>query len=235
MADFTWPDYLVPSQMEFWLEGNTSEFVSPYTRASRVYERPGARWRLRLQFGNLNATLTARMDAFLAALRGRFRTVEIPDFRRLNPAGTALTFLDIPGFGNITEYTDGTRFTDGTAFEEGITGNAQVAISGQLGTRLLTNGWQPSQDTVLKAGDYLQVGTKLYMVIEDAASDISGFAFVSIAPPITVGLAPAAGTQLIIKPARGVFRMEDDSQPRNPTRSPVIATYNLSFVEDLNG
>lgn len=76
-------------------------------------------------------------------------------------------------------------------------GGGTPAVSGQVTTAtqsLPTKGW-PNTTAILKAGDYLQIGTglgaRLHMVLEDVSSDGSGNATVSIWPAFR---APAAST-----------------------------------------
>ena len=44
MVEYAWPEALRPSRLSFYLQHNTTRFVSPVTRATQVMRREGARW-----------------------------------------------------------------------------------------------------------------------------------------------------------------------------------------------
>jgi len=87
-----------------------------------------------------------------------------------NLAGQSTTFLlSLPAYTPL-----------GTA-----SGTPLVKGGSQVGTSLVTDGWSLSQ-TVLKAGDWIQIASdlKVYMVTADAVSDGSGNATISIFPAL---------------------------------------------------
>lgn len=81
--------------------------------------------------------------------------------------------------------------------------------AGQTGRSLNTGGWT-ANETVLKAGDYFQLGSELKMVTDDVTSDGSGDAVVNFEPPVRTS--PADGEALIVEQASCVMRLEDDNQ-----------------------
>lgn len=233
MANIVWPSDLEPSAMEFYIEANTAAFASPFTRQERVLERPGSRWIVSMTFDTQNAARTARIDALLASMKGRAMPVELFDFRRPTPAGSGRALDDLST--TITEYTDGTRFADGTAFLEGISGQPRVGITSQTGDSILTTGWAIRETNVLKAGDYVEFGNnRLHMVTEDATTDFQGQVYLRIAPPVVSRNELIEGTLISIRPATGLFRLQDDRQGRNRTISPVIGSYSVNFVEVIH-
>jgi len=58
------------------------------------------------------------------------------------------------------------------------TGSPLVNGASQTGYELITDGWTPDTTGILKAGDYIQLGTgsdsRLYKVLDDVDSDASG-------------------------------------------------------------
>jgi hypothetical protein len=81
--------------------------------------------------------------------------------------------------------------------------------SGQTGTQLLTDGWLPSQ-TVLKAGDYFQIGSELKIITADVTSSISGSATLQFEPALRS--IPIDNTPLIVLNPQCVMRLVDDKQ-----------------------
>jgi hypothetical protein len=88
------------------------------------------------------------------------------------------------------------------------TGTPLVKGAGQTGGSLITDGWTPSVSGILKAGDYIQLGTasaaKLYKVLETANSDSGGNATLKIWPNLRSS--PADNAAVITNNPRGVFR-----------------------------
>lgn len=70
MATLDWPAVLVPSKATWGLQSNTESFTSPLNRSAQTVERPGARWKVSLEFPPLKDPDLGRLEAFLAALNG---------------------------------------------------------------------------------------------------------------------------------------------------------------------
>ena len=64
------------------------------------------------------------------------------------------------------------------------TGTVLVNGAGQTGNQVALDGFNASRTNVFKAGDYIQIGSFLYMVIEDVSSNSSGEANVKIEPSL---------------------------------------------------
>jgi hypothetical protein len=91
-------------------------------------------------------------------------------------------------------------------------GTPVVNGADQTGNTLATSGWTASQSGILLAGDYIQIGDKLKMVVIDADSDADGLATLTIEPPIEAGDAPADAASIVTSSPMGVFRLIDDEQ-----------------------
>lgn len=65
-----WPIDLVPSKATWGLQSNTEMFTSPLNRSVQTVERPGARWKVTLEFPPMLETQRGRLEAFLASLGG---------------------------------------------------------------------------------------------------------------------------------------------------------------------
>lgn len=88
-------------------------------------------------------------------------------------------------------------------------GTPLVNGANQTGSKtLITDGWTPST-LVLKAGDFIQVDTALYMVLADVTSSSGGEATIDIFPRARTH---ADNTVVIFEDARGLFRLISEDQ-----------------------
>ena len=98
---------------------------------------------------------------------------------------------------------------NGTVPRGVATGTPLVQGGSQTGYELITDGWTSGVTGILKAGDYIQLGSssasKLYKVIEDVNSDGSGVATLTIWPSLR--LSPADNAAIVTASPRGVFRL----------------------------
>ncbi len=68
------------------------------------------------------------------------------------------------------------------------TGTIRVNGASQTGNQVALDGFANSTSNVFKAGDYIQINSYLYMVIENATSNGSGQADVKIEPSLRSGI-----------------------------------------------
>ena len=89
------------------------------------------------------------------------------------------------------------------------TGTPLVKGASQSGNTLETDGWTTSVTGILKAGDYIQLGSgstaKLHKVLDDVNSDSSGNATLTIFPDIRTS--PADNSAIVVSAPKGVFRL----------------------------
>lgn len=89
------------------------------------------------------------------------------------------------------------------------TGSPLVMGGSQTGNQLITDGWTPNTTGILKAGDYIQLGTgatsRLYKVLDDANADSSGVATLTIYP--TLRTSPNDNDPVFINNTASVFRL----------------------------
>ncbi|SRR5579884_686123 len=108
------------------------------------------------------------------------------------------------------------------------TGTPLVNGSNQTGKVLATKGWTPSIAGILKAGDYLQIGsgatTRLYKAMKDANSDASGNCVVDVWPSIRD--LPADGAAIVTSSAKGTFRRNSNQQAWTINKD---KTYSIAF------
>lgn len=89
------------------------------------------------------------------------------------------------------------------------TGTPLVKGASQIGDTLVTDGWTPNVTNILKAGDWIQLGSgsgsRLYKVLDNANSDSTGTAALNIWPNLRTS--PADNAALTVRNAKGVWRL----------------------------
>lgn len=110
------------------------------------------------------------------------------------------------------------------------TGTPLVDGAGQTGRSLATRGWTNSVTGIMKAGDYLAFANRLHMVVEDASSDGTGDATLSIEPPLRES--PSDGASITVSNPTAIMRLAGDSAEWSEN---TARHYGISFagVEDL--
>lgn len=96
------------------------------------------------------------------------------------------------------------------------TGTPLVNGGSQSGEDLVTDGWSAGVTGILKAGDWIQLGSgstaRLHKVLVDANSDGSGNATLTLWPRISPVATPADNSTIVTSYPKGVFRLEADGQ-----------------------
>jgi hypothetical protein len=90
------------------------------------------------------------------------------------------------------------------------TGTPLIKGAGQSGETILTDGWTTSTTNILKAGDYIQIGSRLHKVKQNANSNGSGEATLEIWPRLRE--TPADNAAITLNGAKGLFRLESSSE-----------------------
>jgi hypothetical protein len=93
MTDYVWPAALIPSASEWRLVANTAAFASPLSGTTRTLGRGGDRWACSLQFNALTGEKRARLQAFLARLRGQTHRAVLPDHAYRKRGALTANFL----------------------------------------------------------------------------------------------------------------------------------------------
>lgn len=95
------------------------------------------------------------------------------------------------------------------------TGTPLVKGADQTGNVLETDGWTAGQTGILKAGDFIQLGsgstTRLHKLVSDADSDGSGNATLTLVPKIKT--APSDNDPIVVSSPKGLFRLKSNSNP----------------------
>ena len=108
------------------------------------------------------------------------------------------------------------------------TGTPLVNGASQTGSELITDGWTTSTTGILKAGDYIQLGSgssaKLHKVLDDVNSDSNGNATLTLWPDLRS--APADNAAITVSGAKGLFRLSTNQQDWNVNEASI---YGMTF------
>ena len=145
--------------------------------------------------------------------------VRMPALRRAEAEPWIAFFLSLNGRFGTFSYGDVTGKTP----RGSVPGTPLVDGASQTGLTLDTKGWTATQTGVLLAGDYIQIGTDLHRVVEDADSDSGGLSALEIWP--TIRTSPADGASITTTDTKGIWRLQSDEMPYSPGNP----FYDISF------
>lgn len=181
---------------------------SPFSFAEEVQVWSGQQWQVSVTVSPLvDRDLAEPWLAFLLSLNGREGTFLLGDPVATTPRGIA-TGTPVSASG----------------------GSPQV---NEKGDRVIyTDGWTIGQTGILKAGDYIQIGSgasaRLHKVLADANSDGSGRAALDIWPALRADVPDA--TAITTNAAKGVFRLTSNTM-RWDVRDGIIYGVTFSAAE----
>lgn len=177
---------------------------SPFSMASQVYDWGGMAWKIDGSLPIMKREIAEEWIAFALSLRGVKGTFLAGDPSGGTPRGVG----------------------GGTPLVKG---------AGQTGSTLIVDGCPVSTSGWLKKGDYFQLGSgassRLYKLIEDADTDVSGECTLEFVP--TLRGSPADNSALTITNAKGVFRMDSNTVPWTADGRDKIYRYSFTATEDL--
>lgn len=188
MSLITIPD--IPAlQAEFRPVYIIAEGESPFDLSGQTYDWGGARWEGEISFevgghDSVNYDELCQMKAFIMACKGKKNS-----------------FL----YGDPEYLVRGPRGT--------VSGTPLVNGGSQTGASLAVDGFNASETGVVKAGDYLQLGTgesaRLYGILADADSNASGEATISLDRPLRSS--PNDNDAVVLTGAKGAFKLAENN------------------------
>jgi hypothetical protein len=108
------------------------------------------------------------------------------------------------------------------------TGSPRVFGANQSGNVLETDGWTANTTGILKAGDYIQLGSsataRLYKVLDDVNSDSSGRASLNIYPKLRSS--PSDNALITTQNTVSVFRLNSNQSSWDITEAQI---YGINF------
>jgi hypothetical protein len=166
---------------------------SPFTGSQQVQVFPGGDfWDATITLPQMTAAEITTWNAFLGECRGIANTFYLYDPLHRTPAGLA----------------HGTPVVNG--------------VNTAMSTTLNTRGWRVGTYRLLLPGDYLQIGQRLHVVLEQVNSDGNGDAAINIWPSIRE--ATTDGEPVILNNPVGLFRLAENrrSISANQTRLSAV-------------
>ena len=199
-----WPPSLLPSQCRFALRPRTLTHQSPLTGKTTTHPLPAAtRWAGDLTFLYLTKPEANTLQALLDALTGAAGRVRLFDPAHVRPRGTGRTA------------------TSGVS--------AQVRGVNQSAAACQTDGWAPGE-TVLRAGDLVQIADSLHRVLTPATANSAGEAVLELTPAFRS--APGDDARIVTTTPRVLMRLVDDRQAEKLIWQGAGATCSgLQFIE----
>ena len=189
----------------FGLKVSVAMSQSPFTLRQQVYDNSGSMWQGDVTFKRTRIADANLIKAFVVGLKGQFGTFLYGD----------PDFLALGPVGTAS----GTPLVDGAS---------------QTGTTLAVKDFGLNE-TVLKAGDYFQLGTaltsRLYQVTEDIASDGVGDATLHFLPALRSS--PSDNDPLTITGAKGLMRLSGNNVGWSADFA-NIHDISISFVEAIS-
>lgn len=109
------------------------------------------------------------------------------------------------------------------------TGTPLVRGASQTGGELITDGWTQSTTGILKAGDWIQLGsgsaTRLHKVLDDVNSDASGIATLDIWPNLRSS--PADNAAITVISPKGQWRLSSNESEYSIDQASI---YGITFA-----
>lgn len=132
-------------------------------------------------------------------------SVSMPPMVHADAQAWAAFFMACRGMANTFLFGDPLAVAP-----RGLGGVGVVQGAGQSGFSLATTGWTPGILPVLKAGDWIQIGTpnRLYRVLVDATPAGDGTMTLSIWPQLRES--PNDGASIVLNNTQGTFRMKSN-------------------------
>jgi len=168
---------------------------SPFTYQSHVQAHQGKSWAAEVTLPTMERDAAEEWIAFLLSLNGQEGTFLLGDPAAKVPRGIATGVPRVNG-----------------------------AQSAQAKT-LVTDGWTASTTDILKKGDYIQVGLRLYKLLTNATSDGSGNATLDIWPTLRESVAD--NDLILTTTCVGLFRLAQNIVPL--FNADDAKMYNISF------
>ena len=151
-------------------------------------------------------------------------TMTLPPMKKDNASVWLAFFLSLRGRRGTFKLGDQDKKTiQGTA-----TGTILVNGASQTGNQVALDGFANSTNNVFKAGDYIQINSYLYMVIEDVNSNGSGEANVKIEPALRSGIEPINDNATVIYTNTTTLMRLDNNEFQWDTDQ--VSNYGISFA-----
>jgi len=175
----TMPASPAPVRSSIRLVRKTAVAESPFTGQQQTYSHPYALWQMEVTLPPMTPAQAGAWKAFIVALQGRRGTFVAGDPDMKVPLGAP---GEAPALSGVT-----------------------VNGAGQTGNVLNVSGMV---NKTLGAGDYIQVGQRLHMVVENHGGGSGGTTPLFIEPALRAS--PANGSAVVTTSPKGLWRLASD-------------------------
>lgn len=194
-APINFPSSIYVSSLRIIPRTSASRTESPFTFSEKIYSWPGQGWGISGSLPPLTQEQAAEYRSFLLKLNGIEGTFLFPVFEAA-PRGVA-------------------------------SGTPLVNAGSQTGNTLNLKGFTPNITGIMKAGDFINLGTgsttRLYQVLNDANSDGSGNAILTIWPSLRSS--PLDNDPVVVQNCKLLARMISDV----PYNIDINKLYSIDF------
>ena len=112
-------------------------------------------------------------------------------------------------------------------------GTPLIAGASQTGTSINIDGASLSVTNWARAGDFVQIGTQLHMVLANANSNGSGAVTLSLRPSVRVAPADNAAVDVTTPEGRFYLASPEVSWDARPSMGGGLSSFSARFVEDV--
>tara|TARA_R110002012_G_scaffold298368_2_gene496740 strand:+ start:695 stop:1321 length:627 start_codon:yes stop_codon:yes gene_type:complete len=181
-------------------------------------------WGLRKTVSITQSPFTAQQQVYEHDGQQWKATFSLPPMLKVNASVWLAFLLSLRGVRGTFKIGDQDRKTiQGTA-----TGTVRVNGASQTGNQVALDGFTASRANVFKAGDYIQINSYLYMVIEDVSANGSGEANVRIEPSLRSGVETINNDDVVTYTnTTTIMRLDTNFTSWNTDR---VSKYGISFA-----
>lgn len=153
--------------------------------------------------------------------------ITLPPMRRADADAWIAAMLQLNGRYGTFRLGDAARINP----RGDASGTPLVKGAGQTGQSLITDGWTAGVTGILKQGDYIEVASRLYMVMVDADSDGSGNATLDIWPRLRA--ATIDNEAITVRSCRGIFRLASNEMPWDALPANMVDSISFTAIEAI--
>lgn len=168
-------------------------------------------------------TTASSVACLLYVIQTAAETNGVPD--TLSYAGTTSHGIHVWG-AQLRQSSNSSQYRQSTSAAVAAS-SPRIDGASQTGSELITTGWLPGQNALLKKGDFFQVGNYLYMSTQQAVSDVNGGALIDVAPALRES--PSDGEQIITSNPQGLFRLISADVPLGDYSASLANAGRVSF------
>lgn len=180
---------------------STALLRSPWSYQTQTQQNPGRMFAAEVTVALCKRNEAAPWIAFLAKLQGPVGTFLLGDPSAKTPRGSVI-------------------------------GSPSVWLTAApRASTIWTQGWGANVTNVLREGDYMQIGNRLYQVLNDVNSDASGRVEVPVFPTVREEI--PVSTAIITNAPKGLFRLDDSEVTTHEADAERLYQISFSAVEAI--